>query len=118
MKPHGQPRQPNRRFIAPDGVAWHSQGEWRRWCDLPLWERAGHIRNLERQVRVDLQGRNGTIRARKSGRARQMVWDYRYFDGNRTVYEDHKGHTEEVWDLKADVFANANPGVEIRISRK
>lgn len=116
MKRKGKPRQPNRSFFAPDGIKWHSRGEYGRWLILRDMERRGEIKNLERQVRIDLQGRNGTIRARKSGRARQMVWDFRYFQDNQTVYEDWKGHPEEIWELKADIFANGNPNVLIRIT--
>lgn len=117
-KKKGQPRQPNRSFTAPDGTRWHSRGEYGRWLVLKDMEARGELRNLERQVRIDLQGRNGTIRARKSRRARQMVWDFRYFQNNQTVYEDWKGHPEEIWEFKADVFANAFPNVVIRISSR
>ncbi len=117
MSVRGKPRQPNRRFIAPDGTKWHSRGEYYRWLVLQQMERNGEIQRLDRQVRVDLPGANGPILSRKSGRKRHMVWDFRYFETLHCVYEDHKGHPEEVWELKADVFANAFPNVEIRISK-
>lgn len=116
MKVRGKPRQPNRRFTAPDGSKWHSRGEYLRWLVLQQMERNGEIQRLDRQLRIDLVGANGPILSRASGRKRQMVWDFRYFEGNHCVYEDFKGHPEEMWELKADIFANAYPNVTLRIS--
>lgn len=108
----------NARKVIVDGVKFDSKGEYARWLVLRDMEARGEIRNLERQIRVDLIGKNGPILSRKSGRKRQMVWDFRYFEQLHAVYEDFKGMILPDWQLKADVFANQNPNVIIRISGK
>lgn len=42
------------RQVVIDGIAFDSQREANRWCELSLLQRAGAIRNLDRQVKFEL----------------------------------------------------------------
>lgn len=106
----------NKRVVV-DGVIWASQGEYARWIDLKRLEQANAIRGLERQIRVVIEGKHGPMLT-ATGRKRMMVLDYRYFEGNRAVYEDFKGMETADWEFKADAFLNQFPGVELRVVKK
>lgn len=116
MRRKGQPRQPNRSFTDADGIRWHSRDERNYWLLLKQREKDGEIRNLARQVKIELHGPNGPLRSRKTGRIKFMVLDFRYFEESRCIYDDWKGHAEELWEFKADLFCNQNPNVELRIN--
>lgn len=45
-----------------DGTVFHSKGEMIRWHKLRLWQLAGHIRNLRRQVHYTLQSDSKGVR--------------------------------------------------------
>ena len=106
----------NKRVVV-DGVTFDSQGEYARWIELKRLEQANAIRGLERQIRIVIEGKHGPMLT-KTGRKRKMVLDYRYFEGNRAVYEDFKGMETTDWEFKADAFLNQFPGVELRIVKK
>lgn len=79
------------RKVIKDGMKFDSVKEYRRWCELSLLERAGQIRNLERQTPFELipsQRINGKV----VERACKYVADftYRLPDGTYVV-EDTKG---------------------------
>lgn len=102
------PKYRNKR-VTVDGVTFDSVGEAARWAELKLLERAGHIRNLERQVRVPLVVNGVKVCA--------VVVDFAYFEGERRVWEDHKSaYTRKlpVWRIKAKLIAALYPNVEIR----
>jgi len=110
-----RPKYGNKR-VTVGGITFDSIAESRRWCELKLLEKAGEIRNLERQVPIVLQGANGPLLSRKTGRPRKMVIDFRFFTNERCVYEDLKGFATKDWELKADIFCNQYPNTELRIS--
>lgn len=89
-----------------DGIKFPSKREGARWCALRLLERAGEIRDLERQVRIPLMGRDGPL---KSAAGRQLVYvaDFRYFDvrAGAVVVEDSKGHETPDYKLKRSILA-------------
>lgn len=79
-----------------DGITFASKREAARWCDLKLMERAGLIRDLERQVPLEI------IPKTDKYRARYYVADFVYTDiatGER-IYEDTKGCRTQVYQLK------------------
>jgi len=97
-----------------DGIRFDSKREARRWGELRLLQAAGEIRDLERQVPVDLQGQDGPILTDTGRQARRYVADFRYFDErlNIWVIEDAKGHPTEVFKLKRAILAAQ--GIEVK----
>lgn len=88
------------RKVIKDGMKFDSVKEYRRWCELSLLERAGQIRNLERQTPFELipsQRINGKV----VERACKYVADfaYRLPDGTYVV-EDTKGVKTKDYILK------------------
>ena len=78
-----------------DGITFDSKREASRWSELLLLERAGEIRNLERQVAIMLEGPAGPL-STPSGRQMRLTVDFSYEDrreGWARVYEDSKGYT-------------------------
>lgn len=89
-----------------DGIKFPSKKEGARWCALLLLQRAGEISGLERQVRIQLMGRDGPL---KSAAGRQLVYvaDFRYRD-TRTgeeITEDAKGHETPEYKLKRSILS-------------
>lgn len=89
-----------------DGIKFPSKREGARWCALRLLERAGEIRDLERQVRIPLYGRDGPL---KSASGRQLVYvaDFCYLDVCKglEVIEDAKGYATDTYLLKRSILA-------------
>lgn len=98
-----------------DGITFDSKREAKRYHELKLMERAGAIKNLQRQVRYEL------IPAFDAGgkhyRPTSYVADFVYVDtkSGEEVVEDCKGFRTEVYKLKAKMFAHKY-GVSIRES--
>lgn len=83
----------NRRQLTPDGW-FDSQRELKRWGELKLLEKAGKIKNLQRQVPYEL--------IPKRGRLRKIVFiaDFVYEKDGKTVVEDSKGYRNRLYMLK------------------
>lgn len=94
-----------------DGITFDSRREARRYQELKLMERAGAIRDLQRQVRFelipafDVDGRHY--------RPTTYVADFVYVEGGREIVEDCKGFRTDVYRLKRKLFAHRY-GVSIR----
>ena len=76
-----------------DGIVFASKKDAARWQELRLLERAGHIRNLQRQVPIMLMGQRGPLKSR-DGRQMRLTVDFTYEDkslGWATVFEEAKG---------------------------
>lgn len=75
-----------------DGITFDSKKEANRWLELKELEKAGKIRNLERQIRFTLipsqKDENGKVIEREAG----YIADFMYRDAitNRLVVEDVK----------------------------
>ena len=85
----------NRR-VTINGETFASKREAARWCDLRLLQRAGVIRDLERQVPLEI------VPKTDKHRARYYVADFVYTETGtgRKVYEDSKGCATQVYQLK------------------
>ncbi|AXC50042.1 DUF1064 domain-containing protein [Paracoccus suum] len=96
-----------------DGMRFDSQREMARYAALKLLEKGGAIRDLRRQVRLPLEGRDGPVRFQPSNRVAVYVADFVYFDTARglEVIEDAKGHRTPEYKLKRAILAAQ--GVEI-----
>ena len=75
-----------------DGKSFDSAHEAKRYSELKVMERAGHISNLELQVPIFLEGREGPMLT-ETGRPMRLTVDFRYLDESTglTVWEDAKG---------------------------
>ena len=83
----------NVKTITSDGIEHHSRAEAKRWTQLKLLERAGEIKDLQRQVKYVL------IPSQKEGkktieRECSYIADFVYTDlrTGQTVVEDVKGY--------------------------
>ena len=88
-----------------DGIQFDSLKEARRWGELRLMEKAGEIRSLRRQVRIDLQGRDGPLKTR-TGKQMKMTVDFAYEDrrlGWAEVLEDSKGKPTRDYEVRRAV---------------
>lgn len=83
----------NRRIETEDGW-FDSIKEHRRWCELKLLERAGKIKNLERQVEFELIPAISGLR--------KIIYraDFVYTENGKRVVEDVKGFRDRVYKLK------------------
>lgn len=81
-----------------DGIEFDSKAEARRYSELRLLERAGKIRNLERQVRYDLDVNGVRVGFYKA--------DFRYWDqaSSQQIVEDVKGMRTPVFAIKAKLM--------------
>jgi hypothetical protein len=88
------------------GIKFSSKKEARRWCQLQLLEQAGEIRDLKRQVKVPLLGRDGPILT-PTGRKAHYVADFTYTEARSglEVIEDAKGYPTPEYMLKRAVLA-------------
>jgi hypothetical protein len=99
-----------------DGIRFDSLREARRWAELVLMQKGGEIRNLKRQVKIPLQGRDGPLKTR-TGRQMKMTVDFTYEDRRLNwaeVYEDAKGTPTRDYEVRRAV-AQAM-GIEVKES--
>ena len=78
------------RKVHAEGLTFDSKKEYSRWLELKLLQRAGEIRDLNRQVKFEL------IPVQKDGkrvieRACIYIADFVYTEGGEMVVEDVKG---------------------------
>lgn len=109
------------RSVVIDGERFDSYAEYERWRELQLLEKAGEIRDLERQIRIPLKAAGGNpIKIRsgryKNGRASVYVVDFVYFEGNARVFEDKKGFKTPLSKLKIAIVEAMYPGIKVRIT--
>lgn len=101
-----------------DGIQFDSKAEARRWQELRLMERAGEIRDLERQPLYVLAP---PVRFADSKRATPSLryWaDFRYFDvrANREVCEDVKGIQTQAFRLKRHLMKSVH-GIDVLVTK-
>lgn len=102
----GKPNKYSARRAAIGTEKFDSRKEARRFVALQLLERGGEVRNLRRQVKIPLMGRDGPIKT-PSGRQAFYVADFVYFDvrAGREVVEDSKGYRTKDYVLKRGILA-------------
>lgn len=78
------------------GIVFDSKKEALRYQQLVLLQKAGHIKDLQRQVKYEL------IPKQKSERACHYIADFVYTDANtgETVVEDTKGFKTDAYRIK------------------
>ena len=92
----------NRKVKTRDGIVHDSQREATRWMELKLLERAGQIKDLQRQVKFVLIpaqyeestfGKRGGIKQGKLiERELSYIADFVYTENGKMVVEDAKGY--------------------------
>ena len=102
------------------GERFDSQGEYNRWCELKLLEKAGRIRDLKRQVYFELIPAQYEIdekgRRRLVERALGYVADYVYLEDGKTVVEDYKGLQTEAFKIKKKLMLYLK-GIKVKLSK-
>lgn len=79
-----------------------STGEWDRWRELLLLQRAGVISELRRQVPFILESRSGA----KIGK---LVMDFVYVEKGQKIASDFKGFTTDLARWKLNHFSADYP---------
>lgn len=92
-----------------DGIKFSSKLEAKRYGELLILQRAGVIRDLRRQVKIALTGRDGPILT-PTGRQANYVADFVYVDTRhgQEVIEDAKGYPTPEYTLKRAILAAQN----------
>lgn len=95
-----------------DGIQFDSKKEAKRYQELKVLLRAGHIADLRRQVPIYLDGRDGPLLTR-TGRPMKLTVDFAYthLGTGLTVYEDAKGLPTRDYEVRRAVAAAQ--GVEV-----
>ena len=88
-----------------------SKKEEKRLNELRLLERAGEIKELQTQVKYELQP--SYILNGKKIRPITYIADFIYFTGGELIIEDVKGYRTEVYRLKKKMF-EFRYGIEIK----
>ncbi len=103
------------RKVKADGYTFASQAEHRRYQQLVILERAGHIRGLKMQPVYVLQ-RSFKVNG-KVERAIKYIGDFEYFDveTNGFVIEEVKGAETAVWKIKRKMMLFLYPSLELRV---
>ncbi len=90
-------------------LVFDSRKEYRRWQELLLFEKAGVIKGLRRQVKYELLPRVPG----KWPRPVVYIADFVYHEGKKEVVEDVKGYKTDVYKLKKRLMWVVH-GIEIR----
>ena len=92
-----------------DGIVHDSRKEAQRWCELKLLERAGKIKDLQRQVKYEL------IPKQDGERACYYVADFVYHNAEtgKKVVEDTKGKKTKEYIIKRKLMLYIH-GIRIR----
>ena len=91
--------------------------EFERYQELALMEKAGVIRELQCQVKMNLACGGKPVMGRNK-RQRYYVVDFKYWDNElrRYRYEDVKGYNTRLGDLKV-AMVEAESGIEVEFVR-
>lgn len=96
-----------------DDILFDSKKEAERYCVLKVFAQMGKIKNLRRQIRIELIPKTALTRAR------YYVADFAYTDmaSGKEIFEDVKSEItakDKVYRLKKDLLLWRYPGIEFR----
>jgi len=80
--------------ITVNGIKYDSEKEYNRYCELKLLERAGIIKDLQRQVEYELLPKQDGERAVK------YKADFVYTENGKQIVEDVKGYRTKDYIIK------------------
>ncbi len=100
----------NKPFRDADGMYWHSRGEYKRWQELLLLQRAGKIDYLLRQFCFVFEHNNVEIG--------KWIADFTYLDREKNcqIAEDFKGVITADFRRNVKCMKAWEPGWKIRVS--
>lgn len=98
------------RKITVAGETFDSTGEYDRYCQLKLQERAGLIHALSRQPRYVLCVNGEEVCEYRA--------DFAYFENGRQVIEDYKGVITPEFRIKRKLFKALYPALELRVTNR
>jgi hypothetical protein len=93
------------RRVTVAGVSFDSAKEALRYAELQMLQKAGEIRNLQRQVHIPLMGVTGPLKTR-TGRIMRITVDFSYEDKRlnwATILEDAKGMPTRDYEVRKAV---------------
>lgn len=90
-----------------DGHTFDSKAEAKRYGELKLLAKAGHIQNLIVHSRWQLKVQGSVICFYEA--------DFEYIENNRVILEDVKGVATAVFKLKAKLFKALYPGIQLKV---
>lgn len=109
-----------------DGMHFDSRGEFERWQELRLLERAGEISNLRRQVAYELipaqyeppttDSKGRTRRGKLIERKCTYIADFAYQRGSELIVEDYKGVETDAFKIKRKLML-WEYGIRIMLTR-
>jgi hypothetical protein len=83
-------------------IKFDSKKEAARWMDLQFLERAGHISDLKRQVKIELMGQHRPLYTR-TGRKMKLTFDFTYIEDEVLIHEDVKGMPTRDYEVRVAV---------------
>jgi hypothetical protein len=109
------PKYRNKKTVL-DGITFDSMREANRWRELCLLQKAGHIRDLERQVSFELAPGVKFAGAKRAQPPLRLIVDFRYTDlkACAVILEDAKGIETQVSRVKRHLL-KAQRGLEVRL---
>ena len=110
--------------ITVDGITFDSKKEANRWCELLLLERAGQIKNLERQKVFELIPTQREILPEKDKYGNNKLGkvierpvkykaDFTYIENGKMIVEDTKGYRTSEYVIKRKLLLYLH-GIRIR----
>lgn len=110
--------------ITIDGITFDSKKEANRWCELRLLERAGQIKNLERQKVFELIPTQREILPEKDKYGNNKLGkvierpvkykaDFTYTENGKLIVEDTKGYRTSEYVIKRKLLLYLH-GIRIR----
>ena len=96
--------------VVVDGITFDSKLESRKYIELKLLEKAGYIKDLELQVKFELQEKY--MKRGKTVRAINYIADFDIKKGKKIIV-DTKGFRTDVYKLKKKIFEYKYPDLEI-----
>lgn len=108
------------RKVNRDGMVFDSLHEARRWNELKMLEKAGEIKDLQRQVKFELlpkqYSKTEFTKAKKPRmieREVSYIADFVYYESDRMVVEDAKGYRTDDYIIKRKLMLYIH-GIEIK----
>ena len=101
-----------------DMYVFDSKLESMRYKQLALLEKVGEIKNLQMQVKFELQ--EAFTKNKKHHRAITYTADFMYFDNRsgQVIVEDTKGMKTDVFKIKQKLFEYKYPTLSLKIVTK
>lgn len=113
--------------VTVNGITYHSQKEYRRFCELSLLERAGKVTDLQRQVKfvlVPTQYERYERYSTKTGKRLKdgirtveqevsYIADFVYTEDGKQVVEDSKGYRTADYIIKRKLMLHVH-GIKIK----